>query len=134
MRRFAVLAVLAVALAVPSAALAKTTFSVFTLGKGFTGKKFHIRLAHTGRIQIVLRYSRITNPKLDLIMSVRRPGTDGNVVLDTGGTGQGCNADGNFYVCSVYLAGQGAGRWVVAMGKESRAKATIHLRLSWPAA
>lgn len=41
MRRFAVLAVLTLALAVPTAALAKTSTFAFTLGRGFTGRTFH---------------------------------------------------------------------------------------------
>jgi hypothetical protein len=134
MRRFAVLAVLTLALAVPATALAKTQSFAFTLAKGNTGRTFKLTLAHTGRIQIVLRYSRLHNPKAHLIMSLRQPGTDGNVILDTGTSGQGCKAAGDSYVCSIYIAGVAAGKWVVALGKESPAAVPIHLRLSWPAA
>jgi transketolase N-terminal domain/subunit len=133
MRRFAVLAVLVLALAVPAVALAKTTTTAFTLGKGHTGRTFHMTLAHTGRIQVVLRYSRLHNPKADLIMSLHQPGQDGNVILDTGSTGQGCKAAGDSYVCSIYISGVAAGKWVIGLGKESHAAVAIHLRLSWPA-
>lgn len=66
-------------------------------------------------------------------MSLHRPGQDGNVILDTGGNGQGCTAAGDSYVCSIYLSGEGAGKWVIGLGKETRAAVAIHMRLSWPA-
>jgi hypothetical protein len=135
MRRFVVAAVVFLTLAVPTAAFAKTVTHAFTIGKGpGHGRRFELHLAHKGRIQIVLRYSRIHNPKADLLVNLRQQGDpDGNIILDTGGRGMGCAKAGDSYVCSLYLPGLAAGNWFVTVAKETTAAVPVHLRLSWPA-
>jgi len=135
MRRFVIATVAILALAVPAAASAATATHAFTLAKGNSaGKVFKLHLAHSGRIQIVMRYSRIHNPKADVLINLRQQGDpDGNIVLDTGGSGMGCKKAGDSYVCSLYLAGLAAGNWFVTVAKETTAAVPIHLRLSWPA-
>jgi len=114
MRRFVIAAVAILALAVPTAAYAKTVSHAFTLAKGSsTGRVFKLTLAHKGRIQIVLRYSRIHNPKADLLINLRQAGDS--------------------YVCSIYLPGLAAGNWFVTVAKQTTAAVPVHLRLSWPA-
>jgi hypothetical protein len=135
MRRFVIAAVAILALAVPTAAYAKTVSHAFTLAKGSsTGRVFKLTLAHKGRIQIVLRYSRIHNPKADLLINLRQAGDpDGNIILDTGNNGMGCTKAGDSYVCSIYLPGLAAGNWFVTVAKQTTAAVPVHLRLSWPA-
>ena len=135
MRRFVIATVAILALAVPTAAYAKTVSHAFTLAKGpSSGRVFKLDLAHSGRIQIVLRYSRIHNPKADLLINLRQHGDpDGNIILDTGGRGMGCTKAGDSYVCSLYLPGLAAGNWFVTVAKQTTAAVPVHLRLSWPA-
>ena len=133
MRRFVIAAVAILALAAPATASAKTATHAFTLGAG-PRHSFKLTLAHPGRIQIVLRYSRIRNPKADVVINFRQANDpDGNLILDTGGAGAGCQKGGDNYVCSLYLSGLSAGTYFVTVGKETRADVPVHLRLSWPA-
>jgi hypothetical protein len=136
MRRFVIPAVAILALAVPASAYAKTVTHNFTMNTSNAGTccVFKMHLAHTGRIAVVFRYSRIHNPKAHFIMSLRTPtDPEGNVVLDTGRSGFGCKAAGDFYVCSLYFSGLAAGNYSIAVGKETPAPANVRLRLSWPA-
>ena len=131
MRRIAVLVTVTLALAFPAVAGAKTVSYSFTLGHA--GRIFKMHLAHTGRIRFVLRYSRIRNPKADIIVSLVPPGDpDGNVILDTAEKGS-CKAAGDSFVCPVYIGGLPAGKYQLRMGLETKAKVITHLTLSWPA-
>jgi hypothetical protein len=132
MRRIAAVAAVTLLLAFPAVATAKTVLHTFTLGP--TGRVFKLNLAHTGRIQIVLRYSRILHPKADIIVSLATPTDhDGNVVIDSGNKSS-CTAAGDSRVCSVYISGEPAGKYQVRVGLETKVSVLTHLRLSWPAA
>jgi hypothetical protein len=131
MRRIAVLVTVTLALAFPAIAAAKTVSYSFTLGHA--GRTFKMHLAHTGRIRILLRYSRLRNPKADIVVALVPPGNpDGNVILDTAGKGS-CKAAGDSFVCPVYIGGLPAGTYHVRMGLETKARVITHLTLSWPA-
>jgi hypothetical protein len=134
MRRFAVAAVAILALAVPTAAYAKTVSHAFTLSKAHTGYSFKLHLAHSGRIQVVVRYSRVLHPKADILVNLRQQGDpDGNIVLDTGQRGMGCAKAGENYVCTLYLSGLAAGNWFVTVAEDKFGTVPVHVRLSWPA-
>ena len=131
MRRIAVLVTITLALAFPAIAVAKTVSYSFTLGHA--GRTFTMHLAHTGRIKILMRYSRLRNPKADIIVALVPPGDpDGNVILDTADKGS-CKAAGDSFVCAQYLPGLAAGKYQIRMGLETKAKVITHLNLSWPA-
>jgi hypothetical protein len=131
MRRIAVLVAVTLALAFPAIAVAKTVSYSFTLGHA--GRTFTMHLAHTGRIKILMRYSRLRNPKADIIVSLVPPGDpDGNVVFDTAEKGS-CKAAGDSFVCAQDITGLPAGKYQIRMGVETRAKVITHLNLSWPA-
>jgi hypothetical protein len=131
MRRIAVMAAVTLLLAFPAVAVAKTLEHNFTLGKA--GRVFKLKLAHTGRIQIVLRYSRIRHPKADIIVSLASPtDPEGNVVIDSANKSS-CQAAGDSRVCSVYISGEPPGKYQVRVGLETASPVAAHLRLSWPA-
>jgi len=58
---------------------------------------------------------------------------DGNIVLDTGGSGQGCATAGDNCVCSLYLSGLAKGVWFITVSEDKLGTVPVHLRLSWPA-
>jgi hypothetical protein len=134
MRRFVIAAVAILAVAVPSAAYAATATHSFTLGKAHPGYSFKLNLAHNGRIQVVVRYSKVRHPKADILVNLRQKGDpDGNIVLDTGGSGQGCTTAAGSYICSLYLSGLAKGVWFVTVSEDKFGTVPVHLRLSWPA-
>jgi hypothetical protein len=131
MRRIAVLVTVTLALAFPAIAVAKTVNYSFTLGHA--GRVFTMHLAHTGRIKFLLRYSRIRNPKADIVVALVPPGDpDGNVILDTAEKGS-CKAAGDSFLCPVDITGLPAGKYQLRMGIQTKAKVITHLTLSWPA-
>jgi hypothetical protein len=131
MRRIAILATVTLALAFPAVAVAKTVNYSFILGKA--GRTFKMRLAHTGRIEMVLRYSRLRNPRADIIVSLVPPGNpDGNVILDTAEKGS-CKVAGDSFVCLEYITGLPPGKYHLRMGLETKKRVITHLKLSWPA-
>ena len=131
MGRSAVVVTVILALAFPAVAVARTVSYSFTLGHA--GRTFTMHLAHTGRIKMLLRYSRLRNPKADIIASLVPPGNpDGNVILDTAEKGS-CKAAGDSFVCPVDITGLAAGKYEIRMGLETKAKVITHLNLSWPA-
>jgi hypothetical protein len=131
MRRIAVLVTITIALAFPAIAVAKTVSYSFTLGHA--GRTFTMHLAHTGRIKILMRYSRLRNPKADIIVALVPPGDpDGNVIFDTAEKGA-CKAAGDSFVCVQDITGLPAGKYQIRMGLETKAKVITHLNLSWPA-
>jgi hypothetical protein len=105
----------------------------YSFTMGHAGRTFTMHLAHTGRIKMLLRYSRLRNPKADIIASLVPPGDpDGNVILDTAEKGS-CKAAGDSFVCPVDITGLPAGKYEIRMGVETKAKVITHLTLSWPA-
>jgi hypothetical protein len=131
MRRIAVLVTVTVLLAFPAIAVAKTVNYSFTLGHA--GRTFKMRFAHTGRLEMVLRYSRLRNPKADIVVALVPPGNpDGNVILDTADKGS-CKVAGDSFVCSQYIVGLAPGKYELRLGLETKAKVITHLRLAWPA-
>ena len=131
MRRIAVLVTVTLALAFPAIAVAKTVHYSFILGH--KGRVFTMHFAHTGRLEMVLRYSRIRNPKADIVVSLVPPGDpDGNVIMDTAEKGT-CLAAGDSFVCPFYATGFGPGKYQLRMGLETKAKVITHLKLAWPA-
>jgi hypothetical protein len=131
MRRIAVLVTVTLALAFPAIAVAKTVSYSFTLGH--KERTFPMHLAHTGRIKMLLRYSRLRNPKADIVVALVPPGDpDGNVILDTAEKGS-CKVAGDSFLCPVDITGLPAGKSAVRMGVETNAKVITHLTLSWPA-
>jgi hypothetical protein len=134
MRRFVIATVAVLAVAAPSAAYAATATHSFTLSRAHTGYAFKLHLAHKGRIQVVVRYSKVRHPKADILVNLRQQGDpDGNIVLDTGGSGQGCTTAAGNYVCSVYISGLAAGNWFVTIAEDKAGTVPVHARLSWPA-
>jgi hypothetical protein len=134
MRRFVIATVAILAVAVPSAAYAVTATHSFTLSKAHRGYSFKLNLAHAGRIQVVVRYSKVRHPKADILVNLRQKGDpDGNIVLDTGGSGQGCTTAGDNYVCSLYLSGLAKGVWFITVSEDKLGTLPVHLSLSWPA-
>jgi hypothetical protein len=132
MRRLAVVVTAVVVLAFPAVAVAKTVPYSFVLGKH--GRVFTLHLAHTGRIRILLRYSRIRHPKADIIVSPATPtNPDGNVVIDSLDKASCTNA-GDAKICLAYISGLPAGRYQVRVGLETKVRVITHLTLSWPAA
>ena len=133
MRRLVIAAVAMLAVAVPSAYAATATHS-FTLSKAHPGYSFKLNLAHAGRIQVVVRYSKVRHPKADILVKLRQKGDpDGNIVLDTGGSGPGCATAGDNDVCSLYLSGLAKGVWFMTVSEDKLGTVPVHLRLSWPA-
>jgi hypothetical protein len=131
MRRIAVLVTVTLALAFPAIAVAKTVNYSFILGH--QGRTFTIHLAHTGRLEMVLRYSRIRNPRADIVVALAPPGDpDGNVVFDSASRSD-CPKKGDSIVCSAYITGLAAGKYQVRVGLETKAKVITHLKLAWPA-
>jgi hypothetical protein len=131
MRRIAILATITLALAFPAIAVAKTVNYSFILGH--VGRTFKMRLAHTGRIEMVLRYSRLRNPRADIIVSLASPtDPEGNVILDTAEKGS-CKVAGDSFVCLEYIIGEPPGTYHLRMGLETKKRVITHLRLSWPA-
>jgi hypothetical protein len=131
MRRIAVLVTVTVLLAFPAIAVAKTVNYSFTLGHA--GRTFKMHFAHTGRLEMVLRYSRLRNPKADIVVALVPPGNpDGNVILDTADKGS-CKVACDSFVCSQYIVGLSPGKYRLRMGLETKAKVITHLKLAWPA-
>jgi len=131
MRRIAVLVTVTLALAFPAIAVAKTVNYSFILGH--RGRTFTMHFAHTGRLEMVLRYSRIRNPRADIIVALVPPGDpDGNVIMDTAEKGL-CHAAGDSRVCPVYITGLAPGKYELRMGLETKARVITHLKLAWPA-
>jgi hypothetical protein len=131
MRRIAVVVAVTLFLAVPAVAVAKTVTHTFTLGSA--GRVFKLHLAHTGRIQVVLRYSRIRHPRADIIVSLASPtDPEGNVIIDSANKAS-CKPAGDSLVCSAYIAGEPAENYQLRVGLETKTSVLTHLRLSWPA-
>ncbi len=95
---------------------------------------FKLNLAHTGRIRIVLRYSRIRHPKADIVVAWRRRPIRTGTSSSTAPTSRRAPRAGDSRVCSVYISGLPAGTYQVRVGLETKVRVLTHLTLSWPAA